>query len=119
MQKEITVIDGGVAPDIDYDAVRLKHPLGVRQFTRGDAAVVHHIMIRAGFFHPLSSERERRRRGENGTVSAEAQARRRGHIVKTTSLSSDVVTPVTRLDVVIIRATVDREMSGGSGFACT
>ena len=116
MQKEIAVIDGGVASHIHHNVVRLKFPLGVRQFARGDAAVVHHVMIGAGFFDQLSSEREGSRRGENDTVAAEAQSRRCGHIVKASSLGSDVVIPVTRLDVVIIRAAVYREMSRGSGL---
>src|SRR5258707_2455098 len=95
----------------------LKLPVGMRQFTGGDSAVINQIVVGTGLLHCFSGESERRGRGQDYSVAAKAKSCSGSNVVKTSSLGRQVIGSMAGLDVVVVRAAVEGKLAGGSGLA--
>src|SRR5882762_5900846 len=83
-----------------------KLPLGMRQLTVGYSAVIYDVMIRSSFHHNLAGELKWERRGQKQRPHSLPRSNPAGHIVKSSHFSANVVLPVARLNVFIVRTTV-------------
>src|ERR1700730_12595173 len=89
----------------------------MRQFARGDGAVINQVVVGTGLLHDFSGEGEGGGRGYDNAVAAKAKSCGCGNVVKTPGLAGQVVDSMTGLDVVVIRAAVEGKVAGGSGLA--
>src|SRR4029077_16516102 len=83
-----------------------KLPLGMRQLAVGYSAVIHDVMIRSSFHHNLAGELKWERGRQKQRPRSLPRSNPAGHIIKSSHFTANVVLPVTRLNVFIVRTTV-------------
>src|ERR1700730_13994698 len=111
-------INRRVAAGSHVGTAHAKLPLGMRQLAVGYGAVIHDVMLGSSFHRNLASELKWDRGGQNKRPRSLARSNPPGHIVKSSHFSANVVLPVTRLNVFIVRTavkynvTVQRDVAG-------
>lgn len=117
MQRKRAVVDARVAAYIDDYFMSVKLPIGVRKLASSNCAVINQVVIGTGLLHYFAGERKRSGRSQHDVVAANAQSGGCGDVVEASCLGCQIVGSVTGFDVVVVRATVETEMSGGSSLS--
>ncbi len=115
-EPEVAVIHPRLFADIDRDLLRVECPLRLGQFATGHHAVGNDVAA-AVFLHHVPGKEERVRRRQHHVAAAEVRARRAFHVVEAPRLRVDVDRPVRRLEVLVMRPAVERQVAGSRQLA--
>ena len=110
------MIDAGIAADIDDHLACLENPIRMWQLAGCNTAVVDDVVIGTRLLYPFSAEGEGCCGGQDGASATEAKAGGSCNVVKTSRFRSYVIRPMTRFNVIVIGATVNCEVPGGSSL---
>ena len=111
------MINRGITTHVNNYFVGFELPLRVRKLTGRDAAVINEVVVGTGFLDELSTESERSIGGQKDAIATQLHARSSDDVIKAPGFRGEVVSPVTGLNVVVIRSAVEADMASNGRFA--
>src|SRR5215813_9043627 len=88
----------------------------MRQFTGGNRPVKHKVMVGTGFLNYFAGESKGIGGREKRPLAVQSNAHRSTNLLKPADLTVDVVDSVGRLDVLVVKATIEHYMTVSDHF---
>src|SRR5260370_22823976 len=110
-QPEVAVVDFGAAVHLHGNAPRVELPLRMRQFACGDRSLAYQIAVGPVLLDNFSGKGKRIGGGKQVAGFAQPQSHSPDHAVERSRFRAKIVSAVTGLDVLVVRAAVQRDVA--------